>query len=127
MLSKRRAFLKEDLRQKALKLFSWAAAELYAAGAEAVYLFGSVLKPGAFDERSDVDIAVKGIPMGRRPAAERRVDEIFLDVSFDLIFFEDAVRPEIRERILKEGVLWWAMQGLNLRPLPCEGSALPLS
>lgn len=22
---------------------------------------------------------------------------------------------------------WWAMQGLNLRPLPCEGSALPLS
>ena len=23
--------------------------------------------------------------------------------------------------------LWWAMQGLNLRPLPCEGSALPLS
>jgi putative effector of murein hydrolase len=22
---------------------------------------------------------------------------------------------------------WWVMQGLNLRPLPCEGSALPLS
>src|SRR6185369_1422406 len=22
---------------------------------------------------------------------------------------------------------WWARQGLNLRPLPCEGSALPLS
>ena len=22
---------------------------------------------------------------------------------------------------------WWAVQGLNLRPLPCEGSALPLS
>src|SRR5271166_6046839 len=22
---------------------------------------------------------------------------------------------------------WWAMQGSNLRPLPCEGSALPLS
>ena len=22
---------------------------------------------------------------------------------------------------------WWAQQGLNLRPLPCEGSALPLS
>jgi hypothetical protein len=22
---------------------------------------------------------------------------------------------------------WWAMQDLNLRPLPCQGSALPLS
>lgn len=22
---------------------------------------------------------------------------------------------------------WWAMQGLNLRPSPCEGDALPLS
>ncbi len=22
---------------------------------------------------------------------------------------------------------WWALQGLNLRPLPCRGSALPLS
>ena len=22
---------------------------------------------------------------------------------------------------------WWVVQGLNLRPLPCEGSALPLS
>ncbi len=25
------------------------------------------------------------------------------------------------------GTAWWAMQGSNLRPLPCEGSALPLS
>jgi hypothetical protein len=25
------------------------------------------------------------------------------------------------------GMGWWAMQGSNLRPLPCEGSALPLS
>jgi hypothetical protein len=24
-------------------------------------------------------------------------------------------------------VVWWAVQGSNLRPLPCEGSALPLS
>src|SRR5215472_15830697 len=25
------------------------------------------------------------------------------------------------------GLSWWALQGLNLRPLPCEGNALPLS
>ena len=24
-------------------------------------------------------------------------------------------------------VSWWALQDSNLRPLPCEGSALPLS
>jgi len=23
--------------------------------------------------------------------------------------------------------VWWAVQGSNLRPLPCEGNALPLS
>ena len=28
---------------------------------------------------------------------------------------------------LLHGEEWWARQGLNLRPLPCEGSALPLS
>jgi hypothetical protein len=27
----------------------------------------------------------------------------------------------------KQLVAWWARQGLNLWPLPCEGSALPLS
>lgn len=26
-----------------------------------------------------------------------------------------------------QGHLWWARQGLNLRPHPCEGCALPLS
>jgi hypothetical protein len=25
-----------------------------------------------------------------------------------------------------QGAKWWAMQGLNLRPSPCEGDALPL-
>jgi hypothetical protein len=24
-------------------------------------------------------------------------------------------------------MIWWAVQGSNLRPLPCEGNALPLS
>jgi hypothetical protein len=26
-----------------------------------------------------------------------------------------------------QGSIWWAVQGSNLRPLPCEGNALPLS
>jgi hypothetical protein len=32
---------------------------------------------------------------------------------------------QMQARAGKEG--WWAMQGSNLRHLPCEGSALPLS
>ena len=28
---------------------------------------------------------------------------------------------------LWEFTKWWAVQGSNLRPLPCEGNALPLS
>ncbi len=27
----------------------------------------------------------------------------------------------------QEGTRWWAVLGSNQRPLPCEGSALPLS
>jgi hypothetical protein len=30
------------------------------------------------------------------------------------------------EHLIEEGK-WWARLGLNQRPLPCEGSALPLS
>ena len=30
-------------------------------------------------------------------------------------------------RIRRTSFDWWAVQGSNLRPLPCEGNALPLS
>ncbi len=35
-----------------------------------------------------------------------------------------AVQPVI-EPVVEPVVQWWAVQGLNLRPLPCEESALP--
>jgi hypothetical protein len=34
-------------------------------------------------------------------------------------------KPPFPEAFLTES--WWAVQGSNLRPLPCEGNALPLS
>jgi hypothetical protein len=34
---------------------------------------------------------------------------------------------KILRRELRDAAPWWAVQGSNLRPLPCEGSALPLS
>src|SRR6266540_2493295 len=35
--------------------------------------------------------------------------------------------PRGGHNVLTCAVVWWAWQVLNLRPLPCEGSALPLS
>jgi hypothetical protein len=35
--------------------------------------------------------------------------------------------PKVAQVFDLYGEFWWVMQGLNLRPLPCEGSALPLS
>ncbi len=35
--------------------------------------------------------------------------------------------PMIHKNLNNQRRLWWARQGLNLRPHPCEGCALPLS
>lgn len=106
ILSNRRKELKEGLRQKALARLEQACAALYDEGAEEVYVFGSVLKPSEFNEHSDVDIAVKGIESEKRYSAESRLSDIFTEVHFDILFLEDAVRPEVRARIQKEGVKW---------------------
>ncbi len=106
VLSKRRRELKESLRQKALERLKSATALLYAEGAEDVYVFGSVVKPSEFNEHSDVDIAVQGISEDKKSSAQSGLEEIFGEIPFDLIFLEDALRPEIRERIRREGMRW---------------------
>jgi predicted nucleotidyltransferase len=106
ILSKRRKELKDNLRQKALQRLKKAAAMLYNEGAEEVYVFGSVLKPREFNERSDVDIAVRGIPEGRMSNITAKLEEVFKETPFDIISLEDDLRPEIRAKIEKEGILW---------------------
>ncbi len=106
ILSKRRRQLKESLRQKALQRLKEAVLFLYDEGAEAVYIFGSVLKPLEFNEHSDIDIAVWGIAEDKRTYVTVKIEEIFREMPFDIIFLEDDLRPEIREKIKKEGVLW---------------------
>ncbi len=68
--------------------------------------FGSVLKEGYFDEHSDVDIAVSGIPAELKIISYRALEDIFKDIPFDLLFLDEPLRPEIRKRIEKEGILW---------------------
>lgn len=64
----------------------------------AVYLCGSLLRPGAFDERSDIDIAVAGLSQeSRRVAAEL---EELLGREVDLIELENC---RFRAQIEQEG------------------------
>ena len=106
VLSRRRKQIKETMRQRALKKVEIAAKMLYSEGAEEVCVFGSVLKPSEFDEHSDVDIAVKGIREEKRIPVIRQLDEVFGEIPFDVVFLEEPLRPEIRERIEGEGVRW---------------------
>lgn len=106
VLQKRRKYLRESFRQKALKKIDKIAQKLYSLGAHEVYVFGSVLKPELFDENSDVDMAVKGLSADKKYRALREVEEIFEDIPFDLIFLDEELRQEIRERIEKEGIVW---------------------
>ncbi len=106
VLSKRRRELKDKLRQKALQRLKEAGALLYDEGAVDVYAFGSILRPSEFNEHSDVDIAVRGIAEDKRVYVTVRLEEIFKEVPFDLIFLEDDLRAEVREKIKKEGILW---------------------
>jgi len=106
VLSKRRGELKEKLRQKALSRLKAAAAMLYTEGAESVFVFGSVLRPLEFNEHSDVDIAVSGIAEDKRGIVITSLETIFRGMQFDIMFLEDDLRPEISERIKREGMLW---------------------
>jgi predicted nucleotidyltransferase len=71
-------------------------------GVKKLMLFGSLLHPALFHDRSDVDLAVWGLS-GR---AYYRAVSVLLDIepsiSVDLIAFEDA-RPALQTVILQEG------------------------
>lgn len=69
-----------------------------------VWLFGSLARGGRFDEHSDIDLAVEGLP--------REVDfwRLYAEVlaaaepfSVDLVPVESA-RPELRENIYQYGI-----------------------
>jgi len=71
-------------------------------GASKVMVFGSLIHPALFHERSDVDLAVWGL----RGREYYRAVSVLLDIepsiSMDLIAFEDA-RPGLQDVILKDG------------------------
>jgi predicted nucleotidyltransferase len=74
-------------------------------GAREVYLFGSLLDEELAHERSDIDLAVKGLEGKLYFKALSKVWELLpAGVELDLVPLEQA-RPSLAERVKAEGVL----------------------
>lgn len=73
-------------------------------GARRVWLFGS-LAEDAFDEDSDIDLAVEGLGAGTAPfRAAAELDDLARPLRVDLVPLEDAPAA-LRTRILQRGEL----------------------
>jgi predicted nucleotidyltransferase len=70
-----------------------------------VILFGSLTKPGVFNDRSDIDLALESEPV--QMSAERLISELMerLDRPVDVLLLD---RCSFREKILREGEAWTA-------------------
>ena len=72
-------------------------------GAEKVMVFGSLLRPGHFDERWDVDLAAWGVAEENFLSAVAAVTGIDSEISVDLVRMEQAFSG--LEAQVMEGVL----------------------
>jgi predicted nucleotidyltransferase len=72
---------------------------------ERVIVFGSLTKPGVFNDCSDVDLALQAEPQGI--SAERLTSELMerLERPVDVLLLD---RCRFREKILTEGEAWIA-------------------
>jgi len=95
---------KRDLRAKLAWEVAGKAAHLLRErfGAGKVMVFGSLLRPGHFDERSDVDLAAWGIPEENFLSAVAAVTGIDGEISVDLVRMEEAssgLEDQVREGV----------------------------
>ncbi len=74
-----------------------AAAHLYAHGVVRVWLFGSLARGRPQDDRSDIDLAVEGLPPDRYYRALSELDQL-VHCPVDLVELEHA-SPELRSQI----------------------------
>jgi predicted nucleotidyltransferase len=72
-------------------------------GAETVFAFGSLVRGGTFDERSDVDLAVRGVPPQDFFRASAAAAAAVCEFDLDLIDLDDC-SPALREQVQREGV-----------------------
>jgi uncharacterized protein len=72
-------------------------------GARRVTVFGSVLRPKLFHERSDLDLAVWGLDEHVYLRALAALLDLEPDISVDLVEAEQA-RPKLRQVIERDGI-----------------------
>ena len=75
------------LNKETMDLIKKAAEKLKAAGAREVYLFGSAVR-GTMEERSDIDLAVSGLPPENFFQVLAQVEDIF-QRPIDLVDLDD--------------------------------------
>lgn len=92
----------QERRERAWASARRAAAVLHQYGASQVIAFGSLVRQGPFDERSDIDLAVEGIAAAQffRAAAAAAAE---CELELDVIDWADA-SPAVREEIRRDGV-----------------------
>lgn len=93
-------------RQERAWAVARAAAELLKSrfGARRVRVFGSLPTPW-FHKRSDIDLAVEGIPPERRGEAEAAIADLAPEFHVDLVLVEEIHdAPRLLRRIEEEGV-----------------------
>jgi len=83
---KRQLDMRERARQRALQTICEKAPAVISGwqSVHRAYLFGSVTRPGAFHEESDVDIAVEGVTAQEYFALWRALERTFPDWAIDV-------------------------------------------
>jgi predicted nucleotidyltransferase len=108
LLRRRREILRRKRYDDARRKLKLAVDYLYQEGAQDVLLFGSITSPEKFTEHSDIDLAVKGIPEEKHLEIEGKLEDIFGQTEYDILFLEEEkyLRKEILKRIKEEAVRW---------------------
>src|SRR5262245_20857434 len=99
-IKQRRWEHREELRQQVRQRLKEALEQL--APGEQIFLFGSVTRPYAFHDRSDVDIAFVEEPKQSRYRLQAKLEEI-IHHSVDLIVLSEC---RFRKKIEREGEAW---------------------
>jgi predicted nucleotidyltransferase len=92
-----------DIEER-LRLARQGAAHLYAHGAERVWLFGSLARGRPQDERSDIDLAVEGLPAEVNLRLLSELDQLLL-CPVDLVELERA-SPALRAQVEQHRILF---------------------
>ena len=101
-MSRERAGRNEAARLATREKLRAALAELLPAGS-AIWVFGSLLRPGRFAEESDVDLAVETLPAGLSEFALQGELENRLERRVDILILGET---RLRHSIEREGERW---------------------